>query len=74
MRKDGALLRGARSAKAFAGGHIEGALNLSLPDSTDDALRNTIRPDRSWPIYMYYNNYCTDNRAPRPTMCTRRWR
>lgn len=54
MRKDGALLRGVRSAKAFAGDHIEGALNLPLPDFADDALRNTIGTDRSRPISMQF--------------------
>ncbi|HTN15495.1 MAG TPA: rhodanese-like domain-containing protein [Sphingomonadaceae bacterium] len=67
MSKDGALLLDARSAEAFAGGHIEGAVNLPLPDFTDEALRDAIGPDRNRPIYIYCNNNFTDNRTPVPT-------
>ncbi len=67
IREEGALLLDARSAEAFAGGHIEGAVNLPLPDFTDEALRDAIGPDRNRPIYIYCNNNFTDNRAPVPT-------
>ena len=35
---DGAILLDARSETAFAQGHIEGAINLPLPDFTDERL------------------------------------
>lgn len=67
IREEGALLLDARSAAAFAGGHIAGAVNLPLPDFTDDALLAAIGPDRNRPIYIYCNNNFTDDRAPVPT-------
>jgi phage shock protein E len=58
------LLLDARSAQAFAEGHIEGAVNLPLPDFTADALTKIIgkNPDRE--ILIYCNNNFTNNRRP----------
>lgn len=67
MKEEGALLLDARSAEAFAGGHIAGAVNIPLPDFTDGRLAETIGPDRNRPIYIYCNNNFSDNIAPVPT-------
>lgn len=67
MKEEGALLLDARSAEAFAGGHIAGAVNVPLPDFTDGKLAETIGPDRDRPIYIYCNNNFSDNIAPVPT-------
>jgi hypothetical protein len=63
-RKDGAILLDARSESAFAAGHIEGAINLPLPDFTDEALAAALGPDKARPIYIYCNNNFSDDRAP----------
>jgi hypothetical protein len=59
-----ALLLDARSAQAFAEGHIEGAINLPFPDFTAEALAKLIGPNRNRPIYIYCNNNFSDNRRP----------
>ena len=63
-QSDGALLLDARSADAFARGHLRGAVNLPFTDFTDEALVAVIgdQPDR--PIYIYCNNNFRDHRAP----------
>jgi hypothetical protein len=63
-RAAGALLLDARSADAFARGHLEGAVNLPFTDFTDEALVKVIGPDRSRPIYIYCNNNFRDNADP----------
>jgi hypothetical protein len=63
-RAEGAILLDARSESAFAAGHIEGAINLPLPDFTDEALAAMLGPDRGRPIYIYCNNNFSDDRAP----------
>ncbi len=45
-------------------GHIEGAVNLPLPDFTDEALLDVLGPDKTRPVYIYCNNNFSDNRAP----------
>ena len=62
-REEGAILLDARSAAAFAQGHIEGAVNLPLPDFTDEALAETLGPDRNRPIYIYCNNNFEGNQT-----------
>lgn len=59
-----ALLLDARSAEAFAAGHVAGAVNLPLPDFTPDALAAVIGPDQNRPILIYCNNNFTDNAFP----------
>jgi len=60
-----ALILDARSREAFAQGHIEGAVNLPLPDFTAEALAEMIGdPDR--PILIYCNNNFSNNVAPVP--------
>ena len=57
------LILDARSASAFAQGHIAGAVNLPLTDFTAQSLARVIgRSDR--PILIYCNNNFRNNRAP----------
>jgi phage shock protein E len=58
------LVLDARSAAAFAQGHIKGAINLPLPDFTAEALAEVIgaNPDRE--ILIYCNNNFINDRAP----------
>jgi hypothetical protein len=65
-RTEGAVLLDARSAEAFAQGHIAGAVNLPLPDFTDEALRKVLGANPDRPVYIYCNNNFTDHRAPIP--------
>jgi phage shock protein E len=59
----GVLILDARSESAFRQGHIEGAVNLPLPDFTPSSLRRVVgRSDR--PILIYCNNNFSNNRAP----------
>ncbi len=61
---EGALLLDARSADAFARGHLKGAVNLPFTDFTDEALQAVIGSDTGRPIYIYCNNNFSDNREP----------
>jgi hypothetical protein len=58
------LILDARSARAFQEGHIDGAVNLPLPDFTAEALAEVIgaNPDRA--ILIYCNNNFINNRRP----------
>lgn len=58
------LLLDARSAAAFAAGHIEGAINLPLPDFTPAALAAVIGADQNRPILIYCNNNFSDDMYP----------
>ena len=60
----GALLLDARSAGAFRRGHIDGAINLPLPDFTAESLSHVVGPDRARPIYIYCNNNFRNNVSP----------
>jgi phage shock protein E len=62
----GALLLDARSADAFARGHLKGAVNLPFTDFTDEALREVIGANPHRPIFIYCNNNFRDHRAPVP--------
>lgn len=57
------LILDARSARAFAQGHIDGAINLPLTDFTADALAAAL-PDAKRPILIYCNNNFSNNKAP----------
>jgi len=61
---DGAILLDARSETAFAQGHIDGAINLPLPDFTADRLAEVLGADKDRPVYIYCNNNFADNRVP----------
>ena len=65
-RARGALLLDARSADAYARGHLAGAVNLPFTDFTDEALARVIGPDRNRPIYIYCNNNFSDHADPVP--------
>lgn len=58
------LLLDARSAEAFRTGHIEGAVNLPLPDFTAQSLAEVIGPDRNRPVLIYCNNNFVNDVAP----------
>jgi len=60
------LLLDARSADAFARGHIKGAVNLPLTDFTAASLAAVVggNPDR--PILIYCNNNFRNDAAPVP--------
>ncbi|WP_114953541.1 rhodanese-like domain-containing protein [Sphingosinicella terrae] len=57
------LILDARSAESFAAGHIDGAVNLPLPDFTAESLARVVgRRDR--PILIYCNNNFRNDVAP----------
>ena len=61
--RQGALLLDARSADAYAAGHIRGAINLPLTDFTAESLARVIGTgDR--PILIYCNNNFANDRPP----------
>jgi phage shock protein E len=61
-----AILLDARSADAFARGHLKGAVNLPFTDFTAEALRAVLGDDPDRAIYIYCNNNFRDHRAPVP--------
>lgn len=62
-KRPGALILDARSAEAYAAGHISGAVNLPFTDFTAESLKQVIgRTDR--PILIYCNNNFSNNVAP----------
>jgi len=63
-RADGAILLDARSESAFAQGHLDGAVNLPLPDFTAERLAEVLGPDRDRAVYIYCNNNFADDRPP----------
>lgn len=65
-RAQGAILLDARSADAFARGHLEGAINLPFTDFTDEALRAVLGDDPNRPIFIYCNNNFRDHTNPVP--------
>ena len=62
--KSDVLLLDARSAQAFAEGHMKGAINLPLPDFTAEALAEVIGENKGRRILIYCNNNFTDNARP----------
>jgi phage shock protein E len=62
-KRRGALILDARSADAYAAGHIRGAVNLPFTDFTAESLARVIgKADR--PILIYCNNNFRNNVAP----------
>lgn len=57
------IILDARSAEAFARGHVEGAINISFADFTDEKLAALI-PGEDTRILIYCNNNFTDDIAP----------
>ena len=64
--KPDVLLLDARSADAFARGHIKGAVNLPLTDFTADSLAAVIGANPDRPILIYCNNNFSNHRNPVP--------
>lgn len=62
--RDDVLLLDARSARDFAEGHIDGAVNLPLPQFTAASLAEAIGTDTGRPILIYCNNNFSNNVAP----------
>lgn len=62
-RQPNTIVLDARSAEAFRQGHIDGAINLSLPDFTAASLRAAIR-DPNTRILIYCNNNFENNAPP----------
>ena len=62
-REPNTIILDARSAAAYAQGHIDGALNLSLTDFTAPALAAAIK-DPNTRILIYCNNNFENNVAP----------
>lgn len=58
-----AVILDARSADAFAAGHIKGAINLPFTDFTAPALAKAL-PDPKRPVLIYCNNNFSNNRFP----------
>jgi phage shock protein E len=65
--KPNVLILDARSAEAFAAGHIKGAVNLPLPDFNDASLKAIIGKNEGREILIYCNNNFTNNLWPIPT-------
>lgn len=61
--REGAVILDARSASAFAQGHIAGAINLPLTDFTAAALAAAL-PDRTRAILIYCNNNFRNDSPP----------
>ena len=64
-KQPGALVLDARSADAYAAGHIRGAVNLPFTDFTADSLARVIG-SRDRPILIYCNNNFANNQPPVP--------
>lgn len=62
--KPGVLILDARSADAYARGHIAGAVNLPFTDFTAESLAQAIGPDRDRPILIYCNNNFRNDQPP----------
>jgi phage shock protein E len=62
-REPNTIVLDARSADAYARGHIDGAVNLPFTDFTDQSLRETLR-DPNVRILIYCNNNFSNNEAP----------
>jgi len=57
------IILDARSADAYAAGHIDGAVNLPFTDFTDQSLRAALR-DPNTRILIYCNNNFSNNAQP----------
>ena len=62
-REPNTIILDARSADAFAAGHIEGAINLPFTDFTDQSLRAALR-DPNVRVLIYCNNNFSNNEQP----------
>lgn len=62
-REPNTIILDARSADAYARGHIQGAVNLPFTDFTDQSLAQTLR-DPNVRILIYCNNNFSNNAEP----------
>jgi phage shock protein E len=62
-REPNTIVLDARSADAYAQGHIDGAINLPFTDFTDQSLRAALR-DPNVRILIYCNNNFSNNQQP----------
>jgi hypothetical protein len=62
-REPNTIILDARSADAFAEGHIDGAINLPFTDFTDQSLREALR-EPNVRILIYCNNNFSNNEQP----------
>lgn len=62
-REPNTIILDARSANAYAQGHIEGAINLPFTDFTDQSLHEALR-DPNVRILIYCNNNFSNNAQP----------
>lgn len=62
-REPNTIVLDARSADAYARGHINGAVNLPFTDFTDQSLAQTLR-DPNVRILIYCNNNFSNNAEP----------
>lgn len=62
-READTIVLDARSADAYAEGHIDGAVNLPFTDFTDQSLRQALR-DPNVRILIYCNNNFSNNARP----------
>lgn len=62
-REPNTIILDARSANAFAAGHIAGAINLPFTDFTDQSLRAALG-DPNTRILIYCNNNFSNNEQP----------
>jgi len=69
-RQPEALVLDARSADAYAAGHIKGAVNLPFTDFTASSLARVIG-SKDRPILIYCNNNFVNNRPPVQTKMIR---
>jgi hypothetical protein len=62
-REPNTIILDARSADAYARGHIEGAINLPFTDFTDQSLAAALR-DSNMRVLIYCNNNFSNNAEP----------
>ncbi len=62
-REPNTVILDARSADAYAEGHIDGAINLPFTDFTDQSLRAALR-DPNVRVLIYCNNNFSNNARP----------
>jgi len=62
-REPNTIILDARSADAYAEGHIDGAINLPFTDFTDQSLRQALA-DPNVRILIYCNNNFSNNAQP----------
>jgi hypothetical protein len=62
-REPNTIVLDARSADAYARGHIDGAINLPFTDFTDQSLRASLR-DPNVRVLIYCNNNFSNNAQP----------